>query len=120
MLTSVQFEGVPCGGSSTAPSTASVTAELKLFEKNVYLHQPPDATITMPNEVTCGPPQELRATVSDPDGDLVSTRWIVDGVLIAPGTTTIPFTQAHTVEVRATDGRGGVTTDRKDITCAAI
>ena len=117
MLASVQFEGVPCGASSTA----SVTAELKLFEKNVYLHQPPDATITLPNEVLClGQSEALTANVSDVDGDLSSTQWIVDGVLLAPYTTSIPFTGPHTVEVRATDGRGGVTTDKKDITCAAI
>ena len=58
--------------------------------------------------------------MSDVDGDLSSTQWIVDGVLLAPYTTSIPFTGPHTVEVRATDGRGGVTTDKKDITCAAI
>jgi len=55
--------------------------------------------------------------VTDPNGDLDTVRWYVDGVLLAPGTSTLLFTAGHELRVVARDLRGGTTTAKKVIQC---
>ncbi len=67
--------------------------------------------------VDCGSATTLTASVADPDGDLDEVRWFVDDVLLAPGTTSVTFTQAHQLRLVARDARGAATTDRRNIQC---
>jgi hypothetical protein len=102
---------LPCGNGTT-----TVTARLNL-NSNAPTGSPPTASITVPSKVTCGVPRNLTATVSDPNNDLVSTRWLVDGVLLASSVTSVTFTGAHELSVRARDARGATTTAKKVISC---
>ena len=52
-----------------------------------------------------------------PDDDIVSLRWIVDGVLLEDTYPTIPFTEAHEITAVVRDARGATTTDTKLVTC---
>ncbi len=114
MTGDIEFENMSCGNGSTV----DFSAELILEEDAGYVEEPPSVAITMPNKVMCnGQHEALLSNVSDPDGDLVESQWIVDGVLLTAGTLTMPFTQAHTLELRATDARGAVTTDSKVVSC---
>jgi len=81
------------------------------------LGKPPAVTINLPSTVSCGATTTLAATVTDPDGDLDTLRWYVDGVLLAPGTSSMIFTTGHTLRAVARDERGGTTTARKVVQC---
>ena len=74
--------------------------------------------ITTPSTVSCGTSTALTATASDPDGDLASVRWFVDGVLMAPTTTSMVFTGTHELRAVARDARGGATTAKKVVSCS--
>jgi hypothetical protein len=102
---------LPCGSGTT-----TVTARLNL-NSNPATGSPPIASITVPSQVTCGAARALTATVSDPNNDLVSTRWLVDGVLLASSVTSVTFTGTHELAVRARDARGATTTTKKVISC---
>jgi hypothetical protein len=93
---------------------------LKLREIAAYLSMPPAVSLTTSSTVTCDGVARtpLDATVSDPDGDLLETRWFVDGVRVDPAYTTVAFTEAHTLRVEAEDDRGAVSFDEKVVTCA--
>ncbi len=75
------------------------------------------ATITVPSQVTCGVPRTLTATTSDPNSDIASTRWLVDGVLLASSVSSVTFTGAHELSVRVRDSRGATTTAKKVVSC---
>lgn len=105
---------VPCNKSKT-----QIIATLYLQDPidGSTLGAPPEVTILTPTAVTCGVPTPLDATVTDRDGDVVSTRWRIDGVLMAEGTSAITFNGSHELELVARDGRGAATTDRRMIQC---
>lgn len=102
---------LPCG-----TGTTTVTARLTLNSGTVT-GSPPAASITVPSQVTCGVPRTLTATVSDPNNDIASTRWLVDGVLLASSVTSVTFTGTHELAVRVRDARGGTTTAKKVVSC---
>jgi hypothetical protein len=102
---------LPCG-----LGTIPVTATLDLDGTSV-IDFPPSVTITTASNYACPGTMPLAATTSDSDGDFASLRWYVDGVLIRPGTTSIPFTQAHTITAVGRDARGATTTKTKSVAC---
>jgi hypothetical protein len=57
---------------------------------------------------------------SDADGDLESVRWYADGVLLAPGLTSMPFTGPHVLRAVARDDRGARKTATKSISCVQL
>src|SRR5690606_22967326 len=67
--------------------------------------------------VSCGVPVELEANAGDPDDDLASVLWLVDGVPMDDSVTHLTFTQTHELAAVATDERGGATTARKTVAC---
>lgn len=77
----------------------------------------PTAAITVPNQVTCGVSRALTATVSGANNALVSTRWQVDGKLLAASVTSVVLTGTHELAVRARDARGATTTVKKVVSC---
>ena len=116
VLAQLDVDGIPCG----AASSADAHIYLSLLEIAAYLDVPPDAQITTPTSVACDGSTRtvLGASVSDPDGDLLETRWFVDGIRIDPGTSTLVFTTSHTLRVEAEDSRGAVSSDERSIACA--
>ncbi len=102
---------VPCGAGTT-----SVTARVNLSSSTVT-GSPPSATITVPAQVTCGVSRSLIANVSDPNNDIVSTRWLVDGTLLASSVASVKFTGTHELTVRVRDARGATTTAKKVVSC---
>lgn len=80
--------------------------------------QPPLVEIDMLGTVTCNTPVDLAADAGDPDGDLASVRWEVDGVLLESSATTLLVTQPHQIKAIARDDRGATTTDTHMITCS--
>ena len=103
---------VPCGA-----GTLAVVAEIA-WETTSIEDAPPTVELTMPSHVTCdGSNVALSANASDPDGDLDSVRFFVDGVLVAPLTTQIPFTGPHMVRAVARDERGATSSDEQLVAC---
>jgi hypothetical protein len=102
---------VPCG-TGTTTLTARVT-----LASTAATGAPPTATITVPSQVTCGVPRALTATTSDPNNDIVSTRWLVDGVLLASSVSSVVFTGSRELSVRVRDARGATTTAKKVVSC---
>ena len=78
---------------------------------------PPSATIGVPSTVPCPSTKPLTKTVSDLDGDVASVRWLVDGVLLQDGTTSMQFSQAHTLQLDVRDSRGATKTAVKTVSC---
>jgi hypothetical protein len=93
-----------------------VTARIDLLSAAV-LDEAPIASIDTPDAVPCPTTLPLDATVVDPDGDLASTRWYVDDVLIMNGAANIPMTTDHDLRLVARDVRGATTTIRKRVLC---
>jgi hypothetical protein len=106
----VEFD-LPCGD-----STLPLTLEVDL-QRGATLESPPTVSIGVASNVTCGSTVALSATASDPDSDLASVRWYIDDVLVAPGTSSVRFTQGHTLRAVARDDRGATTTATKVVTC---
>jgi hypothetical protein len=96
--------------------TTTLTARLALTSSSAT-GSPPTATITVPSQVTCGVPRSLTATTSDPNSDIVSTRWVVDGTLLASTVSSVTFTGTHELSVRVRDARGATTTAKKVVSC---
>jgi hypothetical protein len=71
----------------------------------------------VPSQVACGSPRALSATISDPNNDIVSTRWLVDGTLLASTVSSVTFTGTHELSVRVRDVRGATTTAKKVVSC---
>jgi Domain of unknown function (DUF1929) len=105
---------VPCN-----TSTAQITVRYTVRDpgNGTALAKPPAVAINVPSAVSCSSPTTLAATVTDPNGDLDTVRWYVDGVLLAPGTSTLLFTSGHELRVVARDLRGGTTTAKKVVQC---
>jgi hypothetical protein len=106
---------VPCNG-----TTGQVTATLTLQDPGdgSTLAAPPDVDILVPALVDCsGGATALSASVDDPDADVASVRWSIDGVLMSPSTSSVVFTGPHELEVTARDSRGAATTARRSIAC---
>ncbi len=112
----MELHGIPCG----SDSTADALVHLKLREIAAYLTMPPAVSLTIPSTVTCDGVARtpLDATVSDPDGDLLETRWFIDGVRVDPAYTAVAFTEPHTLRVEAEDDRGAVSFEEKVVSCA--
>ena len=106
---------VPCNN-----STANITARLTARDpgNGSAIGKPPVVTNTTATTGTCGGARALTATVSDPNGDAGPVRWRVDGVLMAPGTSTILVTGSHTLEAVVRDSRGAMTTAKKVVSCS--
>ena len=103
---------IPCG-SSLLPVTARFD-----IARTAALGRPPTGSITIPNQVPCnGPPTDLTATISDPEGDIESVRWFLGDVLLEESIARISFTQAHTVTLRVRDERGATLVRSKAVTC---
>ena len=105
---------VPCN-SSQASVTARFTA--KSPTTSGALGGPPVVTNTTATGGTCGASRTLSATVADPNSDAGAVRWRVDGVLMAPSTSTLVVNGVHTVEAVVRDGRGATTTAKKVVSC---
>jgi hypothetical protein len=67
--------------------------------------------------VTCPSSVDLDAIASDPDDDLDTVRWYIDDVLMSASTTSVTFTQGHTVRAVAYDERSATTTAIETIAC---
>jgi hypothetical protein len=102
---------VPCNSGTT-----ELTARIDLGSSGAT-GSPPTGTITVPSQVTCGTSRALTYTQSDPNNDIVSRRWLVDGTLLAPSVTSVVFTGTHTLALRVRDARGATTTTTKVISC---
>ncbi|HRI10540.1 MAG TPA: hypothetical protein PKW35_22120 [Nannocystaceae bacterium] len=107
---------VPCND-STAKVTATFTVHSKSGDGGP-LGRPPEVKNTTSATGPCGVARALTATVSDPDDDADSLRWRVDGVLMAPGMTSMIVTKAHTLEAIGRDTRGAAATARKQVSCS--
>jgi len=102
---------LPCGNGTT-----TLTARVALSSASAT-GSPPAATITVPSQVTCGVPRALTATISDPNNDIVSTRWLVNGTLLASTVSSVTFTGTREITVRVRDARGATTTAKKLVSC---
>jgi hypothetical protein len=102
---------VPCGA-----GTIALTARIDLGSAAV-LDEAPIASIDTPDAVPCPTTLSLDATVVDPDGDLASSRWYVDDVLITRGVSSIPMTMDHDLRLVARDTRGATTTILERVLC---
>jgi len=105
---------VPCNGRQ-ASVTARFTAKSPVT--SAPLGRPPVVTNTTAASGACGVARTLSATVTDPDSDAGALRWRVDGVLMAPSTTSIMVTGSHTVGAFVRDSRGATSTEEKVISC---
>lgn len=106
----------------TLPCNTSIaTIQLKVTAQNPAngssLGRPPAVTNTTSATGTCGVSRALTAMVTDPDSDASPVRWRVDGVLMAPTTSSIVVTETHTIEAIARDARGATTTVTKEVSC---
>jgi hypothetical protein len=103
---------VPCNGQLT---------EVKLwwgFSEDEVIASPPSVALDLPDTVECpGELELLLATGSDPDDDLASLDWIVDGVLLSETWPTIDFTETHVITAVLRDGRGAATSVSKTVLC---
>lgn len=105
--------GIPCNGA---------VADVKVawaFENAATAEAPPTVSIaSMSSTVSCPDTLPLQLTSgADPDDDLVSLRWLVDGVLLEDSTTSIPFTESHEITAILRDARGATATATKTISC---
>ncbi len=102
---------LPCNG-----EMADIEASFGLVATS-WIGSPPTGSITVPSTVTCPSTRALTTTGSDAQNDVVSVRWKVDGVLLAAGVTSMPFTRAHTLQAIVRDSRGATKTLTKSVTC---
>jgi hypothetical protein len=102
---------VPCNG-----AIADVTLWWG-FQAADALGSPPSASVAVASSVPCPSSVDLEGSCTDPNGDIVSERWIVDGVLIEGSTTSIPFTAGHTLTLITRDSRGAASTDSRSVSC---
>ena len=105
---------VPC-------NTSFATIQVKVSAQNPAtgggLGRPPAVTNSTSATGTCNASRTLIAVVSDPDSDASAVRWRVDGVLMAPATTSMVVTGTHTLEAIVRDARGATTTATKEVSC---
>ena len=103
---------VPCGAG---------VADVKLwwsFDEDTTTASPPDVALNLPASVSCpGQLELLLASGSDPDDDIASLRWLVDGVLLSDTWPTIDFTEDHEITAVIRDDRGATTSDTATVVC---
>lgn len=88
------------------------------FEEDQIVESPPNVGLSLPDTVDCPDDLELTlATGTDPDDDLASLEWVVDGVLMSDEWPTLDFTQAHEITAVLRDARGATASDTKTVTC---
>lgn len=103
---------LPCGS-----ETETIHAWVS-FDADTPAEGPPSLGIYMPGSTTCGATESLAlSSGSDPDDDLVSLRWEVDGVLLAEEVDEIVVNQAHDIRAILRDARGATTIASHSITC---
>ena len=108
---------VPCGQTQ---STITVRLTLEHPSDGSALDHPPEVSITTPAQVDCsGGSTALTADASDRDDDLVSVRWLIDGVLMSSSVTTLSFTTGHVLEAVATGHRAHIQMDTTAARCAS-
>jgi len=110
---SVELE-VPCN-SSKAAITVNLSASSP--STGAALGVPPSVANTTAASGACNVSRALTATVSDANSDAGSVRWWVDGVLMAPSTSSMVISGPHTIEAVVRDGRGGSTTAKQVVSC---
>jgi hypothetical protein len=103
---------LPCNG-----EIVPVSAWFGLADDEVLDSPPSGVAITVPNTLTCPQTRALTGTASDTDNDIASVRWIVDDVLLAPGTTSMAFTRDHDLTAIVRDARGATRTVHKHVDC---
>lgn len=118
----VTFDATDLTLTLTLPCNTSVaTIQVKVSAQNPatggWLGQPPAVLNTTSATGTCGVSRALTAMVTDPDSDAGAVRWRVDGVLMAPMTSSMVVTGTHTLEAIARDARGATTTSTKEVSC---
>lgn len=106
----LEFE-VPCNG-----AIADVTVWWD-FEGTDLPDGPPIAVIDVPSTASCPTDIDLESSSEDPDEDIVSERWLVDGVLIDGTMTSIPLTTSHELTLITRDARGATSTATQSVTC---
>lgn len=113
----IPFRGeAPCTSGGLGTTRGQFDISLR-FSAAGTVGEPPTVDITMPSSTTCGNRETFSATTSDPDSDIVSTRWYVDDVLMDAGESYVYFNTAHTVRAVVRDSRGATATDEVTITC---
>ena len=107
-----QVVRVPCND-----GTSDILLTLDLADDAV-IAEPPDITITLASTMSCPGVLTLSATVTDPNADVDTVRWLVDDHLLAPSVTqvTVP-SGAPVLAVVACDSRGACTRAEHTITC---
>jgi hypothetical protein len=102
---------VPCNG-----VLADVKASFDVIATS-WLGAPPDGEITVAGAVACPTSVALTVDADDPDDDIASVRWKLDGVLLDAAVTAVEFTQSHELTAVLRDGRGATTTLHKHVEC---
>jgi hypothetical protein len=111
----VHGEMPACWGQNDIPAIGEFDLVLDLASGAV--ESPPAITIDIPSSVSCPSVVTLEASTSDPDADLASVRWTIDGVPMESSVSSITMTEPHTFEARAMDSRGAVTSAAKAVGC---
>lgn len=113
----IPFRGeAPCTSGGTGLTRGEFHIKLNLSSSSPT-ESPPTVSITMPSSTTCGDREGFSATTSDPDNDIVSTRWYVDDVLMDAGESYVYFNSDHDIRAVVRDARGATATDEVTITC---
>jgi hypothetical protein len=103
---------IPCG-----EGTADVMVEVDLVDASTVSH-PPEITMNLPGSASCPGHVTLDAMVSDPENDVESVRWRVNGHLMAPSVERVDIEASGTVfEVVACDSRGGCVREEATVDC---
>src|SRR5690606_31567488 len=106
---------VPCG-SGTLPVDVVLS-----FSSTGVSEAPPSVDITINEQVLCPATVTLTANASDSDDDLDGVRSVIDGVLMAPGTSQVKFWNPPTTfRAIARDERGAVTVDEQVVSCLPV
>ncbi len=104
--------GVPCNG-----TTAVVYAWVG-FEADAVLEHPPSISIAMPSTTTCGATEPLAlGSAADPDDDLASLRWEIDGVLLGDAVDEAEINGPHELRAILRDERGATAVATHSIAC---
>lgn len=116
----LQLQGLGGSGLSfMAPCGAGVTDIVAWigFSATGWLGEPPSVTIDVPSSVACPSTVTLVASKSDSDNDIVSSRWLVDDVLLDETMTSVDFSVPHELTAIVRDSRGATTTKSKSVSC---
>lgn len=87
------------------------------FDAVSWPGEPPWISIDVPSSVSCPDEVELDHTKWDQESDIANLRWLVDGVLLDAGMTSVDFTTGHTLTAIVRDDRGATKTVTKAVAC---